>query len=112
MLGRMLCLTFLLSSSGLGLATVHDLLTSNAYISIVDRLPPPSNTRLPTEHVKFFQTDVTKLDEIERAVDGTIAWTKETGMVLGGVINCAGVGTAAKVKSTLCSLRHSVLTNK
>lgn len=83
------------SSSGLGLATVRDLASYNAYISIVDRSPPP--TDLPASRVKFFETNITEVDQIERAVESTVAWTKETGAVLGGVINCAGVGTAGKI---------------
>ncbi|KAJ7498053.1 3-hydroxyacyl-CoA dehydrogenase [Mycena galericulata] len=89
--------TFIVSggSSGLGLATVEDLISANAYISILDRSPPPAE--LPTSRVKFFETDITKVEEIERAVDGTVEWTVVTEAPLGGVINCAGVGTAAKI---------------
>ncbi|KAJ7114130.1 3-hydroxy-acyl-CoA-dehydrogenase [Mycena epipterygia] len=89
--------TFIVSggSSGLGLATVQDLISANAYISIVDRSPPPAD--LPTSQIKFFETDITKLEQVERAVDGTVEWTAATGAPLGGVINCAGVGTAAKI---------------
>lgn len=68
---------------------------SNAYIAILDRSPAPAD--LPPSHVKYFQTEITEVDQIERAVEQTIAWTKETGAALGGVINCAGVGTAAKI---------------
>lgn len=88
-------LYILLRSSGLGLATVQDLISANAYISIVDRSPPPAD--LPTSQIKFFETDITKLEQVERAVDGTVEWTAATGAPLGGVINCAGVGTAAKI---------------
>ncbi|ESK93179.1 3-hydroxyacyl- dehydrogenase [Moniliophthora roreri MCA 2997] len=89
--------TFVVSggSSGLGLATVQYLIGAKAFISILDRSPPPSE--LSSSQTKFFQTDITKVDEIERAVEDTVAWTKETGAVLGGVINCAGVGVAAKI---------------
>jgi len=88
------------SSSGLGLATVQDLLTSNAYISIIDRSPPDPNTHLSPKYVKLFLVDITKPAEIEHAVEETVAWTKETGAPLGGVVNCAGVGIAAKVRYT------------
>ncbi|KAJ7230451.1 3-hydroxy-acyl-CoA-dehydrogenase [Mycena pura] len=89
--------TFVVSggSSGLGLATVRDLVSANAYISIVDRSPPPDD--LPPAKVKFFETDITQVEQIERAVDGTVAWATETGAPLGGVINCAGVATAFKI---------------
>ncbi|KAF8211119.1 3-hydroxy-acyl-CoA-dehydrogenase [Mycena galopus ATCC 62051] len=82
-------------SSGLGLATVHDLISADAYVSIVDRSPPP--TDLPTSKVKYFETDITKVEQIELAVDATVKWTVTTNAPLGGVINCAGVGTAAKI---------------
>ncbi|KAJ7921213.1 3-hydroxy-acyl-CoA-dehydrogenase [Mycena leptocephala] len=62
-------------SSGLGLATVHDLISANAYISIVDRSPPPAD--LPTSKIKFFETDITVLEQIEHAVDATIKWIAE-----------------------------------
>ena len=83
------------SSSGLGLATVTDLLSAGAYLSIIDRAPPPSS--LSSHHVKFFKTDIKIPAEIEAAVEATVSWTKETRAHLGGVVNCAGVGTAAKV---------------
>ncbi|KAJ7173480.1 3-hydroxy-acyl-CoA-dehydrogenase [Mycena filopes] len=89
--------TFIVSggSSGLGLATVQDLISADAYISILDRSPPPKD--LATSRVKFFQTDITEVDQIEKAVNGTVEWTAVTGAPLGGVINCAGVGTAGKI---------------
>lgn len=37
------------------------------------------------------------LVEIASAVSNTVQWASETGASLGGVINCAGVGTAAKI---------------
>ncbi|GLB43268.1 putative short-chain dehydrogenases reductases (SDR) family protein [Lyophyllum shimeji] len=91
--------TFIVSggSSGLGMATVQDLLTSNAFIAILDRSPPPEDANLPSSRVKFLQTDITDLSQIQAAVDATVAWTAETRAPLGGVINCAGVGTAAKI---------------
>ncbi|KAK0238522.1 3-hydroxy-acyl-CoA-dehydrogenase [Armillaria nabsnona] len=90
--------TFIVSggSSGLGLATVQDLLNSKTYVSIVDRTPPPSDVAANAT-VTYFQTDITELPEIERAVEQTVSWTKKTGAPLGGVINCAGVATAAKI---------------
>ena len=100
--------TFIVSggSSGLGLATVVDLLTSDAYVSIVDRQPPPSS-ELASTHVKFFKTDITKVEEIKEAVEGTVAWTEETGAEFGGVVNCAGVGVAGKASD----LSQSMLFN-
>ena len=84
------------SSSGLGLATVYDLLLQKAYVSIVDRSPAP-DAILSSPNVKFYKTDITELSEVTSAVNQTVEWTSRTGAPLGGVINCAGVGTAAKI---------------
>ncbi|KAG6878876.1 hypothetical protein C0992_006966 [Termitomyces sp. T32_za158] len=91
--------TFIVSggSSGLGLATVLDLLAANAHVSIVDRSPPPESASLPASRTRYLQTDITDVKQIQEAVDATVQWTGETHAPLGGVINCAGVGTAAKI---------------
>jgi len=90
--------TFLVSggSSGLGLATVYDLLSQKASVSIIDRSPAP-DAILFLPNVKFFKTDITELSEVASAVNKTVEWASTTGAHLGGVINCAGVGTAAKI---------------
>ncbi|KAI0046536.1 AICARFT/IMPCHase bienzyme [Auriscalpium vulgare] len=92
--------TFIVSggSSGLGLATADDLLKGDAYVAILDLKPPADLASLsPSSRVRFWKIDITKVDDITAAVDEAVAWTKETGAPLGGVVNCAGVGTAAKV---------------
>lgn len=96
--------TFIISggSSGLGLATVEDLLTSSAYIAILDLKPPQD--QLDTKRVQFFQVDITNVEQIVKAVEDVAEWTKKTGAHLGGVINCAGVGVAAKVRNPLHQL--------
>lgn len=81
----------------MGLATVENLLQANAYVAILDLRPPPTSRISDSSRLKFFQTDITKVEDIEKAVDGAVKWTKENGARLGGVVNCAGVGTAAKV---------------
>lgn len=90
----------------MGLATVENLLKANAYVAVLDLRPPPtSRIAESTSKLKFFQTDITKVEDIEKAVDGTVKWAQETGVRLGGVVNCAGVGTAAKVRGLLaCSI--------
>jgi len=59
--------------------------------------------------VKFLETDITVVEQVQNAVKQTIEWTKETGAILGGVINCAGM---AKNEFFLSSKRvpHSVST--
>lgn len=46
---------------------------------------------------KFFQTNVLETESITAAVQGALAWSKETGKEIGGVIAAAGVSTPAKV---------------
>ncbi|KAF5342998.1 hypothetical protein D9758_013700 [Tetrapyrgos nigripes] len=89
--------TFIISggSSGLGLATAHLFVTHKGYVSVLDVEPPPSD--LPSSRVKYFKTDITSVQDIQKAVDGTVAWTNETKAPLRGVINCAGVGTASRI---------------
>lgn len=53
------------------------LVQANAYVSILDRAPPPSV--IEGDQVRFFQTDITLVGAIEKAVEETVAWTKETG---------------------------------
>lgn len=84
------------SSSGLGAATVEDLLAQNAYVAILDR-SAPSEAVLGSERVKYFTVDILEVAQIQDAVDKTVQWTKETGAPLAGVVNCAGVGTAGKI---------------
>lgn len=97
------------SASGLGLATVHELLKAHAYVSILDRATPSFINECSSDtsqRVMFVKTDIGKVDEIESAVERTAAWAKETGAPLGGVINAAGIAKAELVRSysrQLCS---------
>ena len=47
--------------------------------------------------VKFYELDITQVEDIVKVVEQVVSWTKQIGAPLGGIINCAGVGTAAKV---------------
>jgi len=75
---------------------VHDFLAQNAYVSILDRSPPPDEI-ISSKRVKFFKTDITVLAEITCAVNNTVEWASSTSAQLGGVVNCAGVGAPAKI---------------
>ncbi|KAJ7249495.1 putative 3-hydroxyacyl-CoA dehydrogenase [Mycena haematopus] len=82
--------TFVVSggASGLGLATVKDLVDANARVVILDRAELQET--FPTDLVLFIRLDITRLDDVARAVNDAVAWTERTGAYLGGVINCAG----------------------
>lgn len=64
------------------------------------------------KQTKFFVCNVLESDSIKAAVDGTVAWVKETGKPLAGVIPAAGVSTPATVRKVLLSClssRHGLL---
>ena len=87
-------------ASGLGRATVHNLIDAGAYISILDmntEAGEPVVRELPTHRSKFFQVDVSDTESIAQAVKGTISWVQETGKEIGGVIAAAGVSTPARI---------------
>ncbi|KAH9000175.1 AICARFT/IMPCHase bienzyme [Lactarius akahatsu] len=91
--------TFIVSggSSGLGLATVETILHEKGYVAIVDLKGPDLSSFGPaSSRVHFWELDISQVEDITRVVEQVVLWTKETGSQLGGVINCAGVGTAAK----------------
>ncbi|KZS94367.1 putative 3-hydroxyacyl-CoA dehydrogenase [Sistotremastrum niveocremeum HHB9708] len=90
--------TFIISggSAGLGLATVENLHEAGAYLAVLD-LKPSRNSFEGLPRVAFFKTNITKTEEIQEAVDKAAEWAAKNNAPLGGVIHCAGVGTAAKV---------------
>ena len=52
---------------------------------------------LGSHRSKFFQVDVSDTESIAQAVKDTLAWVKETGKEIGGIIAAAGVSTPAKI---------------
>jgi NAD(P)-dependent dehydrogenase (short-subunit alcohol dehydrogenase family) len=96
--------TFIISGgcSGLGLATARDLHSAGAYVSLFD-LNEDAGEEVVKElgdRAKFFECDVSETDSVQKAIDGTAAWIKQTGKHLGGVVAAAGVGAAQKVWSS------------
>lgn len=92
--------TFIVSggSSGLGLSTVECILQEKGYVAVLDLKQPDAAAVGPTpSKVKFYELDITQVEDIVKVVEQVVSWTKQTGAPLGGIINCAGVGTAAKI---------------
>jgi hypothetical protein len=90
-------------SSGLGLSTVECILQEKGYVAILDlKQPDIAAIGLTANKVKFYQLDITQVEDIVKVVEQVVSWTKQTGAFLAGIINCAGVGTAAKVGEVLC----------
>ncbi|CBX97811.1 hypothetical protein IAQ61_001001 [Plenodomus lingam] len=88
--------TFIISggASGLGLATARALHEQGAYVSLLD-LNADNGTKIVSElgtRSKFFETDVSDTEAIAKAVASSVAWVKETGKEIGGVVAGAGVG--------------------
>ena len=70
--------------------TAHNLLEAGAYISSLDLNENKGLSEKYADRVKFVKVDITKDKEVEVAVEKSVAWTKETGAVLGGVTGVAG----------------------
>ncbi len=49
------------------------------------------------KNTKFFECNVLETESVAAAVKGSLAWVKETGFELGGVVAAAGVSTPAKI---------------
>jgi NAD(P)-dependent dehydrogenase (short-subunit alcohol dehydrogenase family) len=81
-------------------------------VSILDLSPPPPFSSPDTlkhgdvERPRFIfvQTDITNVEQVEDAVNRTVAWSKETGAELGGVINSAGIGNSELVGPCQCHI--------
>lgn len=46
---------------------------------------------------RFFACDVTDSESVKKAVKGTVAWVRETGRPLGGVVPAAGIANPGTV---------------
>jgi NAD(P)-dependent dehydrogenase (short-subunit alcohol dehydrogenase family) len=93
--------TFIISggSSGLGRATVKDLVIAGAFAAVLDIEPPPTDllSTSATSRVKYFRVDVTDSHALEKTVDRIAEWTVETKAIIGGVINCAGIAEFCQI---------------
>ncbi|MCJ1260569.1 hypothetical protein MMC22_000431 [Lobaria immixta] len=94
--------TFFVSggASGLGLATVHNIVQSGGYVSILDTNEEKGQTlvnKLGHNRARFFVTDVSNTRSVEKSVQSTLSWVKQTGKAVGGVVAAAGVGNPAKI---------------
>ena len=79
-------------SSGIGLATVTQLLGEGALVAVFDLTPLPA-TLDGQENVHYFAVDVTKKASVEEAVAQLVDMWRSINIV----INCAGVGAIGKV---------------
>ena len=87
-------------ASGLGQATVRNLVSAGAYVSILDLNSGGGEAfvaELGTECAKFFPVDVSGTESIAKAIRSTIDWAKLTGKEIGGVLAAAGVSSPAKI---------------
>ncbi|KAI9705892.1 MAG: hypothetical protein M1836_005298 [Candelina mexicana] len=93
--------TFVISggASGLGRATAVDLCHAGGYVSILDMNEELGGSLMKElgDQAKFFITDVSSTESIEKAVKETMDWVKETGKEIGGVVAAAGVANPSKI---------------
>lgn len=78
-----------------------DLHSQGGYIAILDM--NEANGQALTKglggnsRARFFTVDVSDTDSVEKCVEGVLAWSKETGKQIGGVVAAAGVGNPGKI---------------
>ncbi|KOS17577.1 3-hydroxyacyl-CoA dehydrogenase type-2 [Escovopsis weberi] len=94
--------TFIISggASGLGKATAHEIIVNGGHAAILDLGDSTTGQSLEEEFgqaAKLFQCNVLHSDQIAHAVEGAVAWARQTGKPLGGVIPAAGVSLPATV---------------
>jgi NAD(P)-dependent dehydrogenase (short-subunit alcohol dehydrogenase family) len=71
-----------------------------ASIAVFDLQLPKgaSGSAVDLQGQKYFKVDVSKTEEIAAAVEGVVAWSKETKKPIAAVICCAGFLGPAKVR--------------
>ena len=87
-------------ASGLGRATADMIVQAGGRVAILDMNEDTGNTivkELGSDKAIFLPVDVSKTDSIQSAVQKSLAWIKETGCELGGIIPAAGVGNPTKI---------------
>jgi NAD(P)-dependent dehydrogenase (short-subunit alcohol dehydrogenase family) len=89
--------TFFISGggSGLGAATARLLAENGAHVALAD-VDEEAGEQMASQigsGAEFVRTDVTDEESVQHALD----WVVETFGSLNGVVNCAGIGPAAKV---------------
>jgi 3-hydroxyacyl-CoA dehydrogenase/3-hydroxy-2-methylbutyryl-CoA dehydrogenase len=83
----------------LGLATTVELQKAGAFIAVLDIQDIPTEAKnVLGDRVRYFKADLTKDAELEQAVNQSLQWSRQTGAILGGVVNCGGVAVAQKVR--------------
>ncbi|SPO02526.1 probable 3-hydroxyacyl-CoA dehydrogenase [Cephalotrichum gorgonifer] len=86
-------------ASGLGRATAEMIGQNGGNVAILD-LNADLGKATAAElgpFARFFPCDVTSTESIARAVEGTVAWVKETGKELGGIVPAAGIANPGTI---------------
>ncbi|KAH8123788.1 hypothetical protein FP744_10005685 [Trichoderma asperellum] len=87
--------------SGLGAATVKLMRSLGASIAVFDLQLPKGAPGIAVElqGQKYFKVDVSRTEDVAAAVEGVVAWSKETKKPIAAVVCCAGFLGPAKILS-------------
>lgn len=80
---------------------MSDLHAQGGYVAVLDMNAENGEAFIKelgdTTRARFFEVDVSDTDDVEKCVGAVVAWSKETGKQIGGVVAAAGVGNPGKV---------------
>ncbi|KAK1241122.1 hypothetical protein MKX08_001096 [Trichoderma sp. CBMAI-0020] len=86
--------------SGLGAATVKLMRSLGASIAVFDLQLPKgaSGSAVELQGQRYFRVDVSKTGDVAAAVEGVVAWSRETKKPVAAVVCCAGFLGPAKIQ--------------
>lgn len=92
--------------SGLGLATVHEIVRLGGYVAVLDYDQEAGErvVQLLQSCVLFCKCDVRSEEDVKKAIK--VVADKWKGKKIGGVVHCGGVGMAGKVSEFRPACTH------
>lgn len=63
----------------------------------------PTTSGAAPRNIKYFKADVSNSDEVKKATEGVVSWSKEAKLDVGAVVCCAGYLGPGKVALLVAS---------
>lgn len=88
----------IVSLSGLGHATVQQLVDLGAHAAVIDLQIPDDIKGKKSSQLRYFQADVSNESQVREATNGILSWSKEDNLDIAGAVCCAGYLGRMKVR--------------